>query len=83
MPSGNPQSRINLPALEWAAITPSDTAKISPVPRSLYVTVSGNLVMKGADDVSGTFPVTVGQTLACSPNKIMATGTTATVIALW
>lgn len=70
-------------ARRWAAVTPSDTVRLAKVPSALYCTVAGNVVVKGDDLVSATFPVVVGQILPVRPFFVMATSTTATVIALY
>lgn len=70
-------------ARRWAAVTPSDTARLAKVPAALYCTVTGNVVIKGDDGVSATFPMVQGQILPVRPFFVMATNTTATVIALY
>lgn len=62
----------------WFAITPSDETDLAIKPRALFVGSAGNLVLVGADGVSAPFPALAGQTLALSPHRVMATGTTAT-----
>lgn len=68
----------------WAAITPSDTAKLEPIPRGVFVGSSGDVVAVGQDGVSATFAANAGDVLPIQPTKIMATSTTATgLIALY
>lgn len=43
------------PATKGKAITKHDTNILDPIPRSLYVGVSGSLVVDGEDDVEVTF----------------------------
>lgn len=70
-------------ARRWAAVTPSDTARLAKIPAALYCSTSGNVVVKGDDGVSATFAVLAGQILPVRPFFVMATNTTATVIALY
>lgn len=71
-------------ALRWAAITPSDTAPLAPVPVAVYVGGAGNVVAIGDDGVAGTFAVVAGQVLDIQPHRINSTSTTATgLIALY
>ena len=71
------------PASNWAAIVPSDTVDIVPSPRSLYVTTTGNASLVGDDDVVVTIPVIAGSTLPFRPKRVNATGTDASMIAIW
>ncbi|MES3042675.1 spike base protein, RCAP_Rcc01079 family [Sphingomonas faeni] len=70
-------------ALKFAAITPSNTVVVpnAATIKSLYVTVAGNLVIKGSDGTQVTVPVVAGQILPFAPTYVMA-ATTATVVAL-
>lgn len=67
-------------ATSWAAVTPSDTAKIEPTPQAIRANVAGDIVAVGSDGVSVTFTVTDGGELPIQPVQILATGTTATGI---
>lgn len=67
----------------FAAITTSDTVNIAEIPRSIHVSVSGTVSIVGSDDVAvalGTLPI---GPYPYQPKRINATGTTATVIALY
>lgn len=68
------------PAHRWFAITPG-TSNLGTVPDSLYVSVAGDLVVRGSDGVDATFAVHAGQILPIRPIQVR-TGTTATVIGL-
>ena len=71
-------------ATSWAAITPSDSATLAPVPVAIIATVAGDITAVGDDGVSAVFPIADGAMLTIQPHKIMATGTTATgLIALY
>lgn len=62
---------------KFAAITPSDDIALATIPRAIYVGGSGNLTVKGSDNVLATFSVTAGQILHISPTFVMATDTSA------
>ena len=68
-----------------AAVTTSDSAAVSPVPRAIYIGGAGNVKVDMASGGTVTFSaVPVGTVLKIRPTKIYATGTTATLmIALW
>lgn len=68
------------PGTQWAAVTPSDSVDIPFRPRFLYVTGAGNIVARGSDGVNATFAVAAGAILPIGPDRILATGTTATGI---
>lgn len=68
----------------WAAVTPSDSVPISPVPRAIHVGTGGTVVAKGQNGVSASFTAADGQTLEIQPVYVMSTGTTATgIVALY
>lgn len=60
-------------------ITPSDIEEIPVNTQCLFVTAAGDLVIEDANGVSITYAVDVGPFIF-RPNKVMATGTTATVV---
>ena len=70
-------------AQNFAAVAPSDTSAVPNFAtiKSLYVTVAGNLVVKGVNGTTVTLPVVVGQIVPFAPSFVMA-ATTATVVAL-
>lgn len=71
-------------AATWAAITPSDTETLDPIPRAVFVGTAGTITAVGADGVSAPFAALAGQELSIQPSKIMATGTTASgLVALY
>lgn len=69
-------------ATDVVAVVPSDTVALAIAPKALKVTVAGNLAVKGPIGVSPPFPVAVGELLPLQPLYVMATNTTATVVAL-
>lgn len=62
------------------AIAPSNITDLAVRPRALYCTVAGNVVIRDQAGTDITYPVTVGQILPFRANRILATGTTATVV---
>lgn len=73
------------PAIYAAAITPSDSADVPTVPRALYCTGDGNVVVtmrNGGDPV--TLPMIAGVPLPVRVSRVWATGTTATgIVGVW
>lgn len=67
----------------WAAVVPSDTVDFAELPKALFISVAGNIVLVGSDGVAETFPVTAGQYLNVRPKRVNALNTTATAIALY
>lgn len=61
----------------WAAITPSDTAKLEPVPVSVFVGTGGDVAAEGADGNVEIFKALAGTVLPIQPIRIRATGTNA------
>lgn len=68
------------PGTHFVAVTPSDSTVYSPKPRALYIGGGGVIVL--ADDAGNTcsFTVLTGTQLDVRPARVMATGTTATLI---
>ena len=64
-------------AFRWKALTPSDTARVEPIPAAIRANVEGDIVAAGDDGVTATFTVTAGEVLQIQPHRILATGTTA------
>lgn len=69
------------PATRHFAITPSDATVLDPIPRAFKVTVAGNLALADADGTAITYPVLAGEIIPFRATKVMATNTTATVVA--
>lgn len=67
---------------EFFPIVPSDTIPITPRPRAIYIGVSGDVIMRGENDVADvTFTaMNSGVIYDLSPSYIRATNTTATGI---
>ena len=68
------------PATLHYVVTPSNTAMLNPIPRSLYVVTAGNLTIVDSANVSITYIVTAGQVIPFRPIRIH-TDSTANVVA--
>lgn len=69
------------PSVNFSAITPSDTAYLTSIPKAIYVGVGGNVVAVNASDVAVTLKnIPDGTVLPIRPTRINATSTTATDI---
>lgn len=71
---------IEAPATRHFTITPSNTVDMANRPRAIYVSVGGNLVLRDELGVDVTYSVTAGQVILFRAVRVMATGTTATVV---
>lgn len=69
------------------AVTPSDTADLPVITKQLFVAVGGTVAVIFADDPdSGSVSLgtqAAGVTLVVQVRRVMATGTSATVVAVW
>lgn len=69
----------------WAVITPSDTTDLTTVPKALYVGGTGDITMIGIAAPAGASgvkwaAVPASSLLPVRPRRVLATGTTATLI---
>jgi hypothetical protein len=71
------------PASNALEVTPSDTVDLDNITNGLFITVDGDVVLQFADSGEVTLPVTAGMILPFRVKRVKATGTTATVVALW
>jgi len=76
--SHNP--KLDSPASRHFTITPSDNTDLATRPRALKVTVGGNVVVRDEGGVDITYPVVAGEILPLRAVRVLATGTTATVV---
>ena len=75
------QNYLAEPFSSATAVTTNDST-VQPIYRALYVTTSGNLVLRlNRDSVDVTLPVTAGQILAVQA-KLIKTASTAVVVGL-
>jgi hypothetical protein len=72
------------PAKSIVAVSPNNDADLAFVCKALLVTVSGNVSFIAQEDATAvTIPVVAGQILPIRVKRVRATGTTATVYALY
>ena len=71
---------LDSPARRHYAISPSDTVDLLQLPRALRVLTSGNLALRDELGTVITYAVTAGEILPFRAMRVMATGTTATVV---
>lgn len=71
------------PATRHETITPSDTVDLPNRPRALYCLTGGNVAVRDEAEEEIIYPVTAGQMLMIRAVRVMATGTTAEVVAWW
>ena len=76
----NVSTGMDAPARRHFAITPSDAADLAILPRALKVTVAGNVAVRDAGNVDIIYPVVAGEILPIRAVRVLATGTTATVV---
>ena len=76
---------VNAPCRRWSAIVPSDSTDLAELPKAVYVGGGGDLTMIGVDapaEASGVAwsNVPSASILPVRPRRVLATGTTATLI---
>lgn len=69
------------PAGRHVAVVPSDTADLEPRPRGFRVLTAGNLVLMDEAGTSITYAVDAKEVIPFAAKRVLATGTTATVVA--
>ena len=68
------------PAEVHYAISPSDSVDLATRPRALYVNAEGTVAIQDKLGTDITYNVTAGQIIPFRGTRILATGTTATVV---
>ena len=63
------------------AVVPSATTDLPVRPRALYVNVAGSVVLQDSAGENVSYEVGAGAVLSIRPARVMATGTTAQLIA--
>ena len=83
MPAPFDTDYVNLtsPAVAQYAVVPSDSSDLPVRPRALYVNVAGTAVLQDAAGETVSYEVGAGAVLSIRPARVMATGTTAQLIA--
>lgn len=69
------------PAGMHFTVTPSDTVNLEPRPRGFRVSTMGNLALMDEAGTTIIYAVTAGEILPFGAKRVLATGTTATVVA--
>lgn len=75
-----PDSSKSAPATRHFEITPSDTVDLAVRPRALRCGTSGTVTIRDENDVDVTYPVSAGEVLPIRAVRVLATGTTASVV---
>ena len=69
------------PAGTHFEVTPSNTVDLEPRPRGFRVLTDGNLALMDEAGVSITYAVSAKEIIPFAAKRVLATGTTATVVA--
>ncbi len=83
MPDPFDTDYVNLtsPAVAHYAIVPSNVADLPVRPRAIYVNAAGTAVMQDGDGEDVTYELAAGTVLSIRPTRVLASGTTAQLIA--
>ncbi len=83
MPDPFDSDYVNLtsPAVAHYVVIPSDGADLPVRPGALYVNSAGTAVLQDKDGESVSYEVTAGAVLTLRPTRVLATGTTAQLVA--
>jgi len=83
MPDPFDTDYVNLtsPAVAHYTITPSDTADLPVRPRAIYVNGAGIAALQDNDGEVVSYDVQAGAVLTLRPKRVLATGTTAQLVA--
>lgn len=68
------------PAVRHFAITPSNTVDLPTKPKVLYCAAAGTVALMDDSGTTLTYTLAAGQVFPFSPKRVLATGTTATVV---
>ncbi|WP_112310377.1 spike base protein, RCAP_Rcc01079 family [Pseudogemmobacter bohemicus] len=71
---------LTAPADRHFAIIPSDSTDLPIRPRVLCCTTAGTVAIRDMQGLDVTYPLEAGQVLLFSPVRVLASGTTATVV---
>ena len=83
MPDPFDTDYVNLtsPAVAHYLIAPSDEDDLPVRPRALYVNTAGTAVLQDNDGEAVSYAVAAGTVLSIRPTRVLATGTTAQLVA--
>lgn len=77
----------DMPARRLLAVTPNDSTDLTDIPKALWISAAGTVNLVAASDVANTGTpmgtLAVGTIIPVRVRRVRATGTTATVIALY
>lgn len=72
---------LSSPGETHYVVSPSDTADLDPRPRALKCVASGNVAVRDVTGADVVYPVEAGDVLEFRAVRVLATGTTAVVVA--
>ncbi|KJZ20673.1 spike base protein, RCAP_Rcc01079 family [Loktanella sp. S4079] len=74
---------VNLtsPAVSHFVVVPDDSTDLPVRPRAIYVNTAGTAVLQDKDGVAVSYDLAAGAVLSIRPLRILATGTTAQLVA--
>lgn len=83
MPDPFSSDYVNLtsPAVAHYMVVPSDSGDLPVRPRALYVQVAGTAVLRDKGGTEVSYDLAAGAVLSIRPVRVLATGTTAQLIA--
>ena len=83
MPDPFDTDYVNLtsPAVAHYAISPSDTLDLPVRPRAIYVNTTGTAALQDNDGGTVSYELQAGAVLSMRPTRVLATGTTAQLVA--
>ncbi len=83
MPDPFDTDYVNLtsPAVAHYAVSPSDTLDLPVRPRAIYVNATGTAVLQDNDGEAVSYDLQAGTVLSIRPTRVLATGTTAQLVA--
>jgi len=76
----NLSSGLEAPALRHFLITPNDSEDLPTRPRALYCNTAGFVAIRDVDGTDFIYAVTAGMILPIRVQRVLETGTTATVV---
>jgi len=83
MPDPFDTDYVNLtsPAVAHYVIAPSDASDLPVRPRAIYVNTAGSAVLQDNDGEAVSYDLAAGMVLSLRPVRVLATGTTAQLVA--
>jgi hypothetical protein len=83
MPDPFDTDYVNLtsPAVAHYVIAPSDASDLPVRPRAIYVNTAGTAVLQDNDGEAVSYDLAAGMVLSLRPVRVLATGTTAHLVA--